>query len=583
MNCRTEGRTSRLVWALIGLLALGHAGLAFDCARHMSVTADEYWHLPVGLLSLKTGLFHFDPLNPPLIRTWAAVPLLFTSASVDATQTDLYALGDTFLAANAQHYDWLFLLGRCMVILLSVATGLSLALWARQMFGPAAACLTALLWFTDPTVIAHGSLVTTDMGVTLFFVLTLFALWRFARGPNWKWALAFGVLLGLAQLTKYTALLLYPLSVLLWLVLRLRAQNAAKRSVKSIVIQWAAALAISLGVLNAGYLFRGSCSSFGAYQFQCQTLKQLSEDCPWLRALPVLLPYDYVVGIDRQRHVMEGTHPVYLEAEWKNSPFPHYYVMALIYKLPHATHALMLLSVVFLLRSLQEPRRDRLQLFLGLPVLLLLMLGGGMGMQLGIRYVLPIFPLLTLFASQSVCWLKWSRYRLRSCLILAAVAATPLALRHHPHHLAYFNELAGGPLNGRWHLLDSNLDWGQDLRELKRFLDEQSLGHVGLAYFGTAPPASLGIQYHVPPPFPTLGWHAVSVNFVFGRPHTVRTMQGETHSLGLNALGYFRFFEPISHVGYSIDVFHLTEADLTRWRAFNASNSGRQGDWRPQR
>jgi hypothetical protein len=143
------------------------------------------------------------------------------------------------------------------------------------------------------------------------------------------------------------------------------------------------------------------------------------------------------------------------------------------------------------------------------------------------------------------------------------VVAALLSVRHHPHHLAYFNELAGGPSNGHMHLLDSNIDWGQDLRALKQFLDENRIDDVGLAYFGTVPPSSLGIRYHVPPRDSRPGWYAVSTNFLQGRPGGLRNPDGSIRLVDFDEFGYFRWFMKtpalVERIGYSIWVFEIPE------------------------
>ncbi len=152
-----------------------HAISSFVCARFLSVTHDEYWHLPVGLLNLTTGRFDYDNLNPPLVRMWAALPLLATAEvppqPPGGAKRDAIAQGDAFLAANRSRYDSLFLQGRVMIIVLSVATGLIIAAWARALFGERAALLSLLLWSACPTALMNASLVTTDMGAAFFFIL----------------------------------------------------------------------------------------------------------------------------------------------------------------------------------------------------------------------------------------------------------------------------------------------------------------------------------------------------------------------------------------------------------------------------
>ncbi len=142
--------------------------------------------------------------------------------------------------------------------------------------------------------------------------------------------------------------------------------------------------------------------------------------------------------------------------------------------------------------------------------------------------------------------------------LCALAALTPL--RFQPHQIAYFNELAGGPENGYRHLLDSNLDWGQDLRGLKWYLDDNHIDRVGLAYFGTFPPAALGIDYDLPPAYvPQPGWYAVSENFVRGRPHIARRPNGSFAAVDFGQYAYFQRLTPVARIGYSIEVYHIPE------------------------
>jgi hypothetical protein len=137
------------------------------------------------------------------------------------------------------------------------------------------------------------------------------------------------------------------------------------------------------------------------------------------------------------------------------------------------------------------------------------------------------------------------------------------SLRHHPHHLAYFNEAAGGPIGGREHLLDSNLDWGQDLHLVKAFMDEEGLDEIQLVYFGTLWPERLEIDYVVPSGNErTPGWYAVSVNYVMGRPHLVHLPDGGSRAVDFEEFAYLRGVEPVRTLGGSIDIYQLTGDDI---------------------
>ncbi len=543
-------------------------------AASLTVTHDEYWHIPVGLLNWKTGRFDWEPLNPPLLRMWGTWPLLFVGAeSPQSNRTgDLGQFGDEFLQANPDRYERLVFWARLPIVLLMVATGALLARWAWEWHGPAAACLVAWLWTRDPTVLGHGSLLTTDVGAAACWTATLYAAWKFAVQPNRRWGVILGLALGLSQAAKFTNVLLLPLVIAVWVIewwpcSRTRESSEGGRLFAVIRLRLHL-VAIVIGVawlsLNGAFLFRGTLTPLKSFEFQSRSARAWQTGLGVLAALPVPLPRDYVVGIDRQKAVMEAEHPVFLDLEWSTKPFPRYYVMTLVYKLPHATQLVLFGGLIATLW-----RRVRLRSGIAcclLPAGVLLLAASWSGMQLGIRYVLPVLPLLFLFAARIVEDWTWPAHRFRTVALIVLLAIFD-PWHVHPEYLAYFNELAGGVEGGREHLLDSNLDWGQDLHELKRFLDEHPVEPLSLAYFGTLPPESLGIHYQPPPPQPRPGWHVVSANFVMGRPHVIRDGRGGSRAVGLDEFGYFRGFTPKRRLGASLDVYHLTAEDIRRWQA----------------
>ena len=567
-------RAERWFRVAVTALLLLHAGLAFDAARRLSVTHDEYWHLPIGLLNLKTGRFDFDIKNPPLTRMWAALPLLVTANSGPREiTTDDTRYGDEFVRANPHSFERWFLLGRGMNILLSLATGLLLAVWAWEWFGTAAALATLAVWTVSPTILGNAALVTPDLGLVLTFTASWYAVWKFAQHPTWRRALCLGLLLGVAQGTKFTAVVLLPLSVPAWFC-AWRLWGFMLVPTRRLLLQWALIVGTTLVAWNACYLFQGTGAPLSTYQFGSHSLQRFNTAPPWLRAMPILLPRAYLEGLDRQKSIMESLHPVYLDGQWQEHGFREYFVLALWYKAPHAVQALFALGVLFVVWPGREPRLWGKLLFVLTPGVTVFAISSLSDMQLGLRYVLPVIPGLILVAGQSARWLAWRKYKIRSLLILISLLALPLQVRCHPDELAYFNEAAGGTTGGRAHLLDSNLDWGQGLSALREILKKHQVQNVGLAYFGTPSPEAYGIRYRLPPRrFPRPGWYAVSVNLLENRPYNVRLPVGTYQGVNVSEprdrygdFGYFKFFKPIEHAGASIEVYHLTEADVRRWR-----------------
>jgi hypothetical protein len=571
------GASRKWFWPLVVAALFLQAVLAADCARQWTPTHDEYWHLPIGLRMWKSGRFDDDVINPPPVRLWAAIPLLLGGAEpgrVDA-RLDVGDIGDEFWTNNRDRFRMWFLSGRLMIIPLLTLTGIAIAVWSRDWYGDKGALVSVLLWACCPTALANGAIVTHDLPLAAAWTLTLLALVRFARRPSWPRALVFGAVLGLAPLLKLTGVILVPLSILLWFVLRGFGKPAQADSLtrqgetpgpapKGVLLRWLAALSVSLVVINAGYLFRGTGESMLSLELASTQMKGVQQAAG---GLPVPLPRDFVTAFDRLARDLETKHPVYLDREWSDRPFARYYAAALGYKLPISTLLLALMGITGLGWPRPGTADRRHGLLLLIAALFLPALASASPNQIGIRYVLPTLPMLCILAGQSARWLgSVRRGDWISRFVWIVVLAAPLSLRFHPHHLAYFNVLAGGPEGGRWRLVDSNLDWGQDLDGLKEYLDKHHVQDVGLAYYGTVPPVSIGTHSRRPPSrFPQPGWYVISANFLQGRPHVIRDSDGLRTQVGLDEFGYFRFFEPVTTIGYSIYVYRLSHQDIARY------------------
>lgn len=574
-------RRDWLACAVIGCLLLGHFLIGVWTARSLSVTHDEYWHLPVGILNLRTWRFDYEPLNPPLTRLVSAS--LVNLANPGCYQgpvpvsSDSTTYGVHFLRLLGDHHHDCYVWGRAGNLVFSLLTGMLLAVWSWQWWGRSAACVTTLLWCTEPTVLAHAGLVTPDAGLSCLTCAVWYALWCYFQRPTTRRAIICGVLLGLAQLTKFTAIILVPLVCCTWLVwtwlvwtwLRLRASSNVPTADRTRLV-WhpCVMLAVCLLLLNLGYGCEGTFSTLNQVQPRSRTVTGWMQRLPVLGHLPLPFPKSYLVGLDAQKHVMESRHPVYLDGVWSETGFRFYFLWALWYKLPHVWQILCVLAGIRLVWDKGDGTLRRQLTFALIPLLILLGTASLSGMQLGVRYVLPIYPFLCLLAASVFAATGHPVVRRwQPRLAIAVLLLTPLSLRYQPQHLAYFNELAGGVSGGAEHLLDSNLDWGQDLLELKAYLEKHADQRWGIAYFGSVPPGEIGLRYGIPPGrAPQPGSYAVSVNFVYGRPHVIFDDQGRPRAVGLEEFGYFRAFQPIKRIGASILIYHIRPSDILRWQ-----------------
>src|SRR5437867_4224344 len=221
--------------ALLGLLLAGTFVFPLALLRGKSATFDEVAHLPAGYSYLTTGLFKINPQHPPLIKEICAVPLLFMNLKMPVDRETLrranpgltyqWGFGRRFL--YSQDADRILFWGRVPAVLLSFGLALMVALWARRLWGPFGALLASTLYLLDPTLTAHAQLVTNDVGLAFFATLFLFVLRGYADSPTRPRLIASGITLGLALGSKFSAIILIPIALVLLLLAARREPDPA--------------------------------------------------------------------------------------------------------------------------------------------------------------------------------------------------------------------------------------------------------------------------------------------------------------------------------------------------------------------
>ncbi|MBC7078029.1 MAG: hypothetical protein H5T92_06975, partial [Synergistales bacterium] len=295
----------------------------------------------------------------------------------------------------------------------------------------------------------------------------------------------------------------------------------------------------------------------------------------WLASLPVPLPKNYVMGIDLQKWDFERKMWSYLRGQWQLGGWWYYYLYALAIKVPLGSWILILLAVLLGLfgRGYAASWRDEVVLLAPIVVVIALV-SSQTGFNHHMRYVLPAFPFAFIWASKvgkvfTLLSAGWPRRMLGGMVASALSWSVASSLWIYPHSLSYFNELVGGPMHGHEHLLDSNIDWGQDLLYLKRGYDRHPEARpIYLADWNCWNARIAGIQYvEVSPGLeatqngsenlseigPQPGWYALSVNEIHRRD---------------GRYGYFRHFEPVATAGYSIHIYHITPDEANQVRCW---------------
>lgn len=588
-----------LTWQrlLIVALLVIHGGLLAWSGYRNSPGLDEVAHLPAGISHWELGRFELYRVNPPLVRMIAAIPLLFTDVKTtwdEFSENPLlrpeFSIGRQFFRNNGEIAFWYFTLARWACIPLSLLGGYVCFRWARELYGVEAGFVALTLWCFSPNILANAAMITPDAGAASLGILAGYCFWHWLKSPDWLKATGAGLALGAAELTKTTWIVLYGLWPLLWMIWRTSSSDAPTSRMqqgagndpipdKAPIQQLLYILFLSVYVLNLAYGFEGSFRALNKYQFISRSLGGAeAHETPGNRfaswsigRFPVPLPQNYVLGIDVQRHDFERKKWSYLRGEWKFGGWWYWYLYALAVKVPVGTMLLTILAAVVAIcwRPLWLKWQDELVLIAPAAVVLVLV-SSQTGFSRYLRYLLPMVPFCFVWISQAVRCVSRKRWGLAVLGGVALSWSVISSLVVHPHSLSYFNELAGGPLGGPAHLLDANIDWGQDLLNLKRwYAAHGEVRPLYLQYFGLIDPKDAGIVFKPIPKKPQQegeprvpwthklrpGWYAISVNDLYGYD---RNGGHESY------FAYLRDLKPVAMAGYSIYIYDLTSADIDR-------------------
>lgn len=509
------GRGADVAIAAAGVAV--YVTLAVSSMRQQSATFDEGSHLPAGYTYLKLRDHRLNPEHPPLVKALAALPLLFMDVTLKPddeawAQRRQWEFGKRFLY-RWNDADRLLFRARLPVVALGALLGVSVFLWSRPRYGRPSAALALLLCVLSPDVLAHGQLVTTDVGITLFMFLSVVAFDAASRLVSLWRVLLLGLACGAAFATKFSAVLLLPIlgslavveawapePMTLALPGRPRLEVAGRgRRLAAMAAVLVAAGALALAVVWASYGFRSRLSSDPAVEaaFEWERVEPdgvLERPVARLVRASGALPEAYVFGFLRFFKHSEPR-PAFLLGRVSNKGWWYFFPVTFLLKTP--VPLLALLVVALAVRRRAPPRAWREEMWLWLPVGIYAAVAVARALNIGHRHLLPIYPFLFVAAGRAAAWaFAGPPGRTRGPALLVSALCGWHALSTaliHPHYLAYVNELGGGPANGYRLFADSSLDWGQDLKNLKAYLDRRGITRVKLSYFGTADPAYYGI------------------------------------------------------------------------------------------
>lgn len=589
-------------WIAIGLLAATSL-LAWFSLRGDSAIYDESVHLPAGYSYVTRGDMRLNPEHPPLTKDVAGIalvawskltrsPISFPSGlpSWTSETNGEWTFGPQFLYRANHDSQAMLMAGRLPTLLLFFGFGLFLFFWIKRRWGSAAALLAIFFYALSPTVLAHARFVTTDLPAAAAFFASATAFLKWIERPTWKNLAVFALVFGLAQLVKFSLIILIPLFPALILVKTVFEPGLASLKLRALVLLkrlslYALALVAAFGLVVTPVYVLHTINYPIAKQRQDLNVRRpdysnssLSPFVFWSADKPILRSFGhYLTGIMLVQNRSHFGSTTFFRGIVDNAGRMSYFPTVYLIKEPLAFHLLTAVALAGFAAALVRRRRnlrqapawiDRHLAEISFISIIAFYWWTSIHSQLniGVRHVLPTFPFIYILISRQLAMLGQKLKRslprfAKPGLVLLSVLLLWQAVsvvKVHPSYLAYFNELAGGPDGGANFVADSNLDWGQDLNRLAEYAKRQNIQLLWLDYFGSADPQTVmpnvAHQYHVE--YGSVkGWLAISQTFLTnergrGGPHVTK---------GPNRYAWLNAYTPAANIGHSIVVYYIPE------------------------
>ncbi|MDR1480535.1 MAG: glycosyltransferase family 39 protein [Planctomycetaceae bacterium] len=560
-------------------------------SAHNGTSNDEAANISASVSIWKYGgCFELYPVNPPLTKLIASIPLLFCKYDIDWQIFDNYleyheagvrpefSVAYSMVERNADKIQFYLFISRLFCIPFAVLGGYFCWRWSSELYGKRAGLCAVVLWCSSPEVLTWGAYVMPDMAAASCGLMFGYLFWYWIKKTKWANVWGVSMALGLALLTKFTWLILFPLLPLLWLCgYYSNTINRTWSVLFNQFMQLIMIVVVGIFVLNLGYGFERFGTRLGDFQFASKILTGKNSIADEknnnngnrfadtvVANIPIPLPANYVIGIDLQKVDFEKGLPSYLNGKWSDHGWWYFYLECVLLKFPLGTLGLMLLAISFGLTGVIRKRSkfhllDEL-ILLTPAILIFIFVSSQTGFSRHFRYILPAIPFIFIFTSRTIAIAFDSCYfwRLTVCVLLLSSIVAVLAV--FPHTMSFFNSIAGGPHNGYKYLIDSNIDWGQDVFRFKKWLKQYEAKVRGIHIkmrdriadvffmednYPDVPysPVKVNGNSERDCSGPLPGWFAISVQQIMERQERYR---------------YFLELKPKYTIGYSIRVYHIS-------------------------
>ena len=577
------------------------AVLAITSMWNDTANYDERIHLPAGYSYLTQKDMRLNPEHPPLIKDLAALPLLFmkinfphnswgwsTPLTTDSSRTPTWqtdvGFGNDLLYYSGNDAQNMMRLGRIPIILIGILLGFYLWKFSRELWGEAAAAIALAMYSFSPTILAHTRLVTTDVAAAAAFFISFYYLYKWLKAPTQRNLWVFGIVLGLAFLTKFSTVLLIPIFGLIILI------KYVRNRVSNIFTGFVLVLIIAYLVVGAVYAYHISNYSpekqtvDTAFILKTFGVKPLANFSIWFSSQPYLRAWGhYFLGVLMVLQRSAGGNTTYYLGNVSVTGSHFYFPVVYLIKEPLAYILLAFFALYLALKKLR--RRNLVDLIKNYPaefgmiliILVYWLFSINSRLNIGVRHILPILPFIyALTARQISNWIKgniteripdyhsfwqlfglyWKKIKRVTLVPLLFIWAALSVVSIYPSFLAYFNEIAGGPNGGYKWVVDSNLDWGQDILRLARFVEKNDIKEIKMDYFSGAP-----AEYYIKTAkiesynreTPQKGWLAISSTILMGACRD----NASFCSYNDRAYTWLDSYMPVAKIGYSVFVYNI--------------------------
>lgn len=596
-----KNNSKYLIFSALLLLIFILSGINFII--HKSITADEVAHIPAGWTYWKFQDFRINPEHPPLIKYWCSIPLLFMNLkSMNSTawkMSDEWNYGRNFI------FNWncdkpVVFYSKFMNLLLGALCGIILFFFIKELFNEKTAVIALIFYTFCPEIIAHSSLVTTDLGNALFYLLSFYGIHLITHDKTRQGVILLAIGIAGGHITKHSFVMITPI-IIIWLIISaaieiIKIKNSTGKEAQKIIVKY---LSIIIGIFIFSYFILWASFGFKYKSIPDDANYFISWERFFIKGAPgkaidflresKIAPEAYIYGWNDV--LKKGDRPTYIWGTTYPKGVWFYFPSTFILKTPIALLTALLIAIIFhistkLCRGLKKSHIENkngedkkneidssnLPAILWIPplyyMIFFILL---VRLNIGNRHILPVYPFVcAIGASGITILLKTRKTKLLGAAIVAGYITASLTAS--PDYLSFVNIIGGGHSNGWRNVADSNYDWGQDLKNLIKWSEKNDNPEIRISYFGNDDTNKLrrnfipvtffnaegtgGLDYDVIKDNIRLkGYYAVSANLLAG-------YLGE-YLLGFNPYEYFKDKKYAGEAGHSIKIYYIDEDSST--------------------